>query len=100
MVGVPSGGPAVAASSGWTDADGVRQPAGEVHAWEPGRNETVCGLALSRSHLRRFPHVAFDYSATDALGPADRVGRICPRCVAATGGRRQRRAWTRQAPRP
>src|SRR4051812_25509391 len=43
-------GYAVAASSQWTDADGVRRPAGEVHAWTPGTNQTLCGLALSRSH--------------------------------------------------
>jgi hypothetical protein len=93
------GGPAVAASSEWIDEHGVRQPAGEVHAWEPGKNQTVCGLALSRTGLRRFPHVPFDYAATDVVTEADRVGWICPRCTAATGGRR-RRGWTRTSPRP
>ena len=49
---------AVAATDTWTDPDdGIRYPAGEVHAWEPGRNESVCGLSLSRSRLSRFPHV-------------------------------------------
>ena len=47
-----------AASGQWTDPeDGIRYPSGEVHAWEPGRNETVCGLSLSRSRLTRFSHV-------------------------------------------
>jgi len=49
---------AVAATDQWRDPDdGIRYPAGEVHAWERGRNETVCGLSLSRSRLARFPHV-------------------------------------------
>jgi hypothetical protein len=70
-----------------------------VHAWTPGQNQTGCGLALSRSSLRRFPHVPFDFTATDAPTPTDEIGWICPRCIAVTGGRRQR-AWTRTAPRP
>ena len=49
----------VAASSQVTGEDGVRWPAGDVHAWEPGTNQTLCGLALSRSQLTRFPHVPF-----------------------------------------
>jgi hypothetical protein len=81
---------AVAASAEWTDDSGVRQPGGEVHAWRPGHNETVCGLALSRSRLRRFPHVPFDFRATDVLTEADQVGWICPRCVAATRSRPRR----------
>jgi hypothetical protein len=81
---------AVAASSQWTDDVGVRQPAGEVHAWRPGRNQTECGLALSRSALRRFPHVPFDFRASDSLTGSDRIGRICPRCVAATRSRPRR----------
>ena len=89
----------VAASSEWVDDNGVRQPGGEAHAWLPGTNQTVCGLALSRSRLRRFPHVPFDFRATDVITPADQVGFICPRCVAATT-RRGERSWTRTAPRP
>jgi hypothetical protein len=81
---------AVAASGEWTDPTGVRQPAGEVHAWRPGQNQTVCALALSRSSLRRFPHVPFDFAATDVLTEQDQIGRICPRCVAATRGRPRR----------
>jgi hypothetical protein len=89
----------VAASSEWIDASGVRQPGGEVHAWRPGMNQTVCGLALSRSRLRRFPHVAFDFRATDQITAGDQVRYICPRCVAAST-RRGERSWTRTAPRP
>ena len=89
----------VAASSEWTDETGVRQPGGEVHAWQPGTNQTVCGLALSRTRLRRFPHVRFDFRRTDVVTAQDEVRHICPRCVAATS-RRGERTWTRTAPRP
>ncbi|MET8041473.1 hypothetical protein ABZU25_11450 [Micromonospora sp. NPDC005215] len=94
--------PSVAASGEEIGSDGVRQPGGEVHAWLPGQNQTVCGLALSRTRLRRFPHVSFDYSGTDVLTEADAVGRICPRCLAATTGRRGEggRGWVRDSPRP
>jgi hypothetical protein len=81
---------AVVASGVWTDESGVRQPAGEVHAWRPGHNQTVCGLPLHRAGLSRFPHLPFDYRSSDVLTEADRVGRICPRCVAATAGRPRR----------
>jgi hypothetical protein len=82
---------ATAASSTWTDPDdGVRLPAGDVHAWEPGTNQTVCGLALSRSELARFPHVPFAQVLPESGGAADRVGHLCPRCVAGTGVRRSR----------
>lgn len=90
----------VAASSGWIDDQGVRQPAGEVHAWLPGTNQTLCGLAMSRSRLRGFAHVPFEYAATDVALPTDEVRHICPRCTAATGQRRDRRPWQRVAPRP
>lgn len=94
--------PAVAASGEEVGRDGVREPGGEVHAWLPGQNQTVCGLPLSRTRLRRFPHVPFDYSSTDVLTDADPVGRICPRCLAATEGRRrdEKHGWVRHAPRP
>jgi hypothetical protein len=92
---------AVAASGEWIDDDGVRQPAGEVHGWVPGTNQTVCGLALSRSRLRRFSHVNWEYASTDVLTEADRVGWICPRCTAAAGrSRADRRSWSRVNPRP
>lgn len=94
-----SGPPAVAASSEWTDDDGIRQPGGEAHAWQPGTNQTVCGLALSRTRLRRFPHVPFDFRRTDLVTAEDEIRFICPRCVAATS-RRGERAWTRIRPRP
>ena len=89
----------VAASSEWIGPDGVRQPGGEVHAWPPGMNQTVCGLALSRSRLRRFPHVPFDFRKTDMVTAQDQVRYVCPRCVAATTNRGGR-PWTRTAPRP
>ena len=94
-----SGSAAVAASSEWTDDDGVRQPGGEVHAWRSGTNSTVCGLQLSRTRLRRFPHVPFDFRATDVVTAEDQVRHICPRCVAATSKRGERN-WTRVSPRP
>ncbi|GIF17043.1 hypothetical protein [Actinoplanes teichomyceticus] len=89
----------VAASSEWVGEDGIRQPGGEVHAWTPGLNQTLCGLALSRTRLRRFPHVPFDFRATDTITAEDQVRYVCPRCVAATS-RRGERSWTRTSPRP
>ncbi|GGL92537.1 hypothetical protein [Nakamurella endophytica] len=91
--------PAVAASGSWTDPDGVRMPAGEVHAWTHGTNQTVCGLALSRASLLRFPHVPWTEVQPATGADADRVQRVCPRCQAAAGGR-PRRGWTRHDPRP
>ena len=73
---------AVAASSEWTDPDGVRRPAGEVHAWTPGTNQTLCGLALSRSRLGRHPHVDWDDVLPESGRHADEVRRVCPRCAA------------------
>lgn len=92
-------GPAVAASGSWVDDDGVRLPAGEVHGWLPGTNQTLCGLPLHRARLLRFPHVAWADAQPASGGAADEVRRVCARCVAAAGGR-QRRSWTRVAPRP
>jgi hypothetical protein len=93
--------PAVAASSEEIGPDGVRQPGGEVHAWLPGQNQTLCGLPLSRTRLRRFPHVPFDYSSTDVLTEADPIRWICPRCLAARGRRdRKQQSWVRDSPRP
>lgn len=90
---------AVAASSAWTDPDGARLPAGEVHAWERGTNQTLCGLALSRSGLGRFAHVAWADVQPEAGGSADAVQRVCPRCAGAMGTR-PARSWTRTNPRP
>ena len=90
----------VAASSDWVDPDGVRQPAGEVHAWEQGTNQTLCGLPLSRARLLRFPHVTWADAQPESGRDADEVRRVCPRCAAATGPRRDSRPWTRSDPRP
>lgn len=91
-------GAAVAASSEGLGPDGIRVPAGEAHAWLPGTNQTVCGLALSRTRLIRFPHVRFDYRASDVLTAEDELGHLCPRCVAATTHRGER-PWKRVSPR-
>lgn len=90
---------ATAASGQTRTPDGVRAPAGEVHAWLAGTNQTVCGLALSRTRLIRFPHVPFDFRASDVLTAEDDIGYICPWCVAATT-RRDERGWRRVSPRP
>lgn len=95
---------AVAASGQWTDEEEGRRrlPAGEVHAWEPGMNQTVCGLALSRSQLARFPHVVRQDVLPESGGAADRVRRVCPRCASVAGGRGAdaRPRWQRVRPRP
>ncbi|MFI6517907.1 hypothetical protein ACIBF1_20290 [Spirillospora sp. NPDC050679] len=90
----------VAASGTWTDPDGQRMPSGEVHAWLQGTNQTLCGLALSRSRLMRFSHVSWADVQPESGGAADRVQRLCPRCAAAMGRRRDERPWTRVSPRP
>ncbi|MEV5319362.1 hypothetical protein AB0K92_17195 [Streptomyces sp. NPDC052687] len=95
---------AVAASGQWTDEEEGRRrlPAGEVHAWEPGRNETVCGLSLSRSRLGRFPHVTWPDVLPESGGAADEVRRVCPRCASVAGrrGGDARPRWRRVNPRP
>ncbi len=94
---------AVAASGRWTDEeDNVRLPAGEVHAWEQGMNQTVCGLSLSRSRLDRFPHVTWTDVIPESGGAADRVQRLCPRCASVAGrrGADARPRWRRTNPRP
>ncbi|HEX5741246.1 MAG TPA: hypothetical protein VFY17_06795 [Pilimelia sp.] len=94
-------GAAVAASGTWVDGDGVRQPGGEVHAWQPGGNATVCGVPLARAGLRRFPHARWAVRDSDQVGAADGVRHICRRCLAATRDRRDTgRGWVRRAPRP
>ena len=96
-----SRGSAVAASGQWTDEEGIRRPAGEVHGWEPGTNQTLCGLALSRSGLLRFPHVSWADAQPESGRHADEVQRVCPRCAAALGRKRDgSRRWTRASPRP
>jgi hypothetical protein len=91
---------AVAAGDQWTDPDGIRMPAGEVHAWQPGRNETACGLSLSRSRLARFPHVSWQDVQPESGRHADAVQVVCRRCRAAQGARRDERPWRRLDPRP
>ncbi|MEV7813208.1 hypothetical protein AB0P05_21080 [Streptomyces flaveolus] len=95
---------AVAASGQWTDEeDGRRRlPAGEVHAWEPGSNQTGCGLSLGRSRLTRFPHVRRPDTFPESGGAADRVRRVCPRCASVAGRRGDdaRPRWLRTRPRP
>ena len=96
-------GAKVAASSTWTDDDGVRAPAGEVHAWEPGTNQTVCGLPLHRTGLARFSHVPWSEVQPETGSVADEVRWVCPRCSAAAGGRtaaKGQRRWSRTDPRP
>ncbi|MET9803065.1 hypothetical protein [Streptomyces sp. NPDC006368] len=95
---------AVAASGQWTDEEEGRRrlPTGEVHAWEPGRNETVCGLSLSRSQLVRLPGVPWHEAIPESGGAADRVQRLCPRCASVAGrrGSDARPKWHRVNPRP
>ncbi|MFJ6440588.1 hypothetical protein [Streptomyces sp. NPDC091649] len=94
---------AVAASGPWTDEEeGRRLPAGEVHAWEPGLNQTVCGLSLSRSQLIRFAHVTWPATFPESGGASDRVQRVCPRCASVAGrrGGDARPQWHRTNPRP
>jgi hypothetical protein len=83
--------PAVAASSSWCDDEGTRLPAGDVHAWWPRQNQTLCGVPLSRARLDRFPHVLW----VDALWINDTadapVMAMCGRCAAAARPRRTAR---------
>jgi hypothetical protein len=96
------GEPSVAASGEWVDDDGVRMPAGEVHAWWPGTNQTLCGLALSRSRLHRFHHVRWPEAFPESGGSAAEVRQVCRRCEGATGrsSRGWSKGWTRTSPRP
>ncbi|MCZ9342422.1 hypothetical protein NGM37_32155, partial [Streptomyces sp. TRM76130] len=78
----------VAASGRWWDEEDNRWlPAGEVHAWEPGLNQTVCGLSLHRSRLSRFQGVPWADVLPESGGAADAVRRVCPRCAAAAARR-------------
>jgi hypothetical protein len=92
---------AVAAADQWTDPDdGIRYPAGEVHGWVQGHNETVCDLSLSRSGLTRFPHVSWADVQPESGRHAEEVQAVCRRCAAGLGVRRDERGWTRINPRP
>lgn len=87
------------AASGSGELDGERLPAGEVHGWWHGHNETVCGLALSRSRLVRFGGLRWADVQPDSGGSADLVHDVCPRCAAALRPRGTT-GWTRTSPRP
>ncbi|MEV6715158.1 hypothetical protein AB0M48_24345 [Lentzea sp. NPDC051208] len=84
------GMPSVAASSTWHDADNVRQPSGDVHAWWPGTNQTMCGTPLSRARLDRFPHVLWADAVwvEGTAEPGAPVMALCRRCAAAARPRR------------
>ncbi len=91
----------VAATDDALDEDLVRLPAGEVHGWWRGQNQTVCGLSLSRSRLRTFPGLVWADVQPASGGSAELVQAVCPRCRAAIEGRTsKRRSWTRERPRP
>ncbi len=91
---------AVAATGKWTDPDGIRAPAGEVHAWLQGTNQTLCGRQVSRDHLLRFPHIQW-VDVQPATGrDADQVDSVCRRCAAARGAKRDAKPWRRVDPRP
>src|ERR1700710_1412439 len=92
---------AVAAAGQWIDPDdGIRYPAGEVPGGERGGNETVGGLALSKSGLTRFPHVTWADVQPESGRHAEEVQAVCRRCRAGLGHRRDDRGWTRTNPRP
>lgn len=94
---------AVAASSQRTDADGVREPWGDMHAWRVGGNQTLCGLALSRSRLSGFAHVLWSDAMwmVESASERPREARLCPRCRAiARRGHSKRPNWRRHRPRP
>ncbi len=90
----------VAATDSWTDPDGFRSPAGEVHAWLPGTNQTVCGVPLHKARLGRFPHIDWRDVQPATGRDADRVTGVCRRCAAGTGQRRDEKPWKRVDPRP
>ena len=81
------------------DDDGIRRPGGDVNAWMVCSNQSVCGLALSRSQLRRFPHVSWSEVYAVTGGYAEGVQRVCPRCAAGVGAPEAGR-WIRRKPRP
>jgi hypothetical protein len=81
----------VAATDDALDEDLVRLPAGEVHGWWRGQNQTVCGPRLSRSRLRTFPGLVWADVQPESGGSADLVQAVCPRCRAAIEGRTSKR---------
>ena len=91
---------AVAATDRWTDPDGFRSPAGTVHAWLQGTNQTVCGVPLGKAGLLRFPHIQWVDVQPDSGRDADKVHDVCRRCAAGMGAQRDSKPWTRTNPRP
>jgi hypothetical protein len=92
---------AVAASGTRSDPeDRYRVPAGTVHAWVPGTNQTVCGVPLSRATLSRFPHIQWADAQPATGRDADFVQEVCRRCAAGMGERRDDKPWKRVDPRP
>ncbi len=91
---------AVAATGTWTDPDGFRAPAGHVHAWLPGTNQTLCGQPIKKAGLSTFPHIDWEDVQPATGSDADRVREVCPQCLAAMGRRRDTKGWTRINPRP
>jgi len=91
---------AVAATGTWKDPDNVRRPAGVVHAWRPGTNQTVCGIALSKSQLTRFPGTEWAEVQPATGSHADQVTEVCRQCAAGMGARRDSKPWQRINPRP
>ena len=91
----------VAASDDVLDDDLVRRPAGEVHGWYRGQNETLCGLSLHRCRLRTFAGLEWSDVQPESGGAAEHVQAVCGRCRSAIEGRTsKRRPWTRERPRP
>lgn len=83
----------VAAQGTWTDPEGARRPAGHVHAWIPGKRQTMCGLFLDEVGLEEFPGLSWEEAQPGAGRDPGRVTGICPRCLAATGRNRDQRPW-------
>lgn len=100
MAGYRRGMTAVAASDAWRDPDGFRAPAGFVHAWDPGTNQTRCGVPIKKAQLHRFSHIEWADAQPATGRDADRVTEVCHRCAAALGRRRDEKPWTRVDPRP
>jgi hypothetical protein len=88
----------VAATGSWTDPDGFRMPSGEVHAWLPGRNQTLCGLSTKVSALGCFADVDWADVQPVSGRDADRIAVVCPRCASAMGTRRDTKPWRRRDP--
>ena len=89
----------VAATGTGQDPDGGALPAGEVHGWWAGQNETVCGLSLHRSRLVRFSALLWPDVQPESGGEADLVRLVCPRCASALT-LKAGTGWQRTSPRP